>query len=321
MAADVGALALPLADAGGVTSVEFRAMGSDAHVLVLGGPAHLGDRARARIDDLESRWSRFRPDSDLSRLNAAAGRPVAIAPVTAALLLRAVDAWRVTGGRFDPTILPALRDAGYDRTFTALHAPDPWAEVAADDDLPARPAPGLGGLELTPGHARLPRGVEIDPGGIGKGLAADLVVEELLDAGADGALVNLGGDLRVAGTGPDGGAWGVAVEHPDRGHVADLALVVGAVATSTPRRRRWVHRGGIHHHVIDPATGRPARELPAAVTVVAGEAWRAEVLATAALLTGPDGLCPLLTAWGATALLSPPDDDPVTLAGMEEYLR
>jgi len=92
-------------------------MGTWAHVVIAGGGdrGQALDRARRRIDDLERRWSRFLPDSEVSRLNAGAGRPVLVSPETARLVARAVDAWRLTAGRFDPTVLPALVAAGYDR--------------------------------------------------------------------------------------------------------------------------------------------------------------------------------------------------------------
>jgi thiamine biosynthesis lipoprotein len=127
----------------------------------------------------------------------------------------------------------------------------------------------------------LPDGVVFDPGGIGKGLAADLVAAALLDAGADGACVNLGGDVRAEGSAP-GGTWRVAVSHPGAAEpVALVALAAGAVATSTTALRTW---GPGVHHLVDPATGRPYAGPLATVTAVAREAAWAEVAAKAALL-------------------------------------
>lgn len=139
-------------------------------------------------------------------------------------------------------------------------------------------------VQLTPGTA-------IDPGGIGKGLAADIVVDELTHAGVGAVLVNIGGDLRVGGcNAPGGPAWNVAVEavgDPGR-HVATLALCTGAVATSTTERQT-ASGGEVHHHVIDPRTGCPAVSDLRAVTVVASTAWQADVHATAALVLGLAG--------------------------------
>jgi thiamine biosynthesis lipoprotein len=236
-------------------------MGTWAHVVAVDGSPGALCQARARIEQLEARWSRFRPDSEVSRLNRAGGRPVLVSADTAALVGRAVAGWRGTGGRFDPMVLGPLLDAGYDRCFR-------------------------GGRVVG-----LPAGAGFDPGGIGKGLAADLVVAELLAGGARGACVNLGGDLRAEGAGP----WVVDVADPfDDGAppIARLAVDAGGVATSSRLRRAWTGEDGTaRHHVIDPTTGKPADTGVAAVTVVTGDAWRAEVLAKAALLAGlPDAL-------------------------------
>lgn len=254
-------------------------MGTVAHVVVVGGDeARLIDRARRRLDDLERRWSRFLPGSEVSRLNRRPGRPVVVSPDTFTLVARSVDAWHATGGRFDPTILPAMLAAGYDRDYASV------AAVAGPLGVP-QPAPGCGGIRLDAAVQAvwLPAGVFVDPGGIGKGLAADLVSREIVEAGAAGALVNVGGDLRVRGTPPAGDEWTVTVEDPaDRDReLARFGLASGAVATSSRLRRRW-RAGDIDlHHLIDPTTGSAARTDVATVTVVAADAWWAEALATA----------------------------------------
>jgi thiamine biosynthesis lipoprotein len=153
------------------------------------------------------------------------------------------------------------------------------------------------------GTVAVPDGVGIDLGGIGKGLAGDIVVAELLDAGADGACVNLGGDLRAAGRPPAGDDWVISVEHP-RDHsieVARVAIVEGAVATSYADGRRW-HRGGeVLRHIVDPATGTSV-EPRCAVTVIAGEGWWAEVLATSATVEGGTNMTSLVTGLGGEAM-------------------
>src|SRR5205823_3187293 len=218
--------------------LSFRAMGSHAHVIVVGGPPGGAEEARRRIDDLERRWSRFLPDSELSQLTRRAGEWVRLSAESLLLVERALDAWRLTVGRFDPTVLGAVIRAGYDRSFDELGP--------AGGDTTSPLAAGAAGIEIDGDRVRLPAGVGFDPGGIGKGLAADLVVSEALAAGAAGACVNLGGDLRVAGEPPDGpSAWTVAVEHPASPEpVALLGLHDGAVATSTTLRRRWTAAAG-----------------------------------------------------------------------------
>src|SRR5689334_21184142 len=143
----------------------IRAMGSAVHVIVVGGRPGLVARAVALIDGLEARWSRFLPDSEVTRLNETAGRPCPVTPDTVLLVRRAIEGWRLTGGRFDPTVLGAVVRAGYDRSFDAL-GPFPTATSVL----------GLGCDGLTvderAGTITLPFGVGFDPGGIGKGLAA-----------------------------------------------------------------------------------------------------------------------------------------------------
>jgi FAD:protein FMN transferase len=301
-------------------------MGTWVHVIVVGaGDAaeDLLDAAVARIDALERRWSRFVPTSELSRLNAAAGSPVILEPDTYALVERAVTAWQATAGRFDPTVHDALVAAGYDRTFADV----PAAHLAGTATAaPAPPVPGCGAIDLDPVlHAvTLPPDVHLDLGGIGKGWTADLVVDQLMAAGTAGACVNLGGDLRVAGQAPTEHGWSVAIEDPldPERTLATVGLLHGAVATTTRTRRRWATAGGReHHHLIDPATGRPAATGLAAVTVVAADATTAEVVAKAAFVAGPDESTAIVEAAGAAALLVD-DAGAVRPAGpIEEYLR
>ena len=137
-----------------------------------------------------------------------------------------------------------------------------------------------------PAPSTIPPASGFDPGGIGKGLAADIVATRVLAAGAGGVCVNLGGDLRIEGVAPAGGSWCIGVDHPDGTTVALLSIEGGAVATSTTLRRRWTVGGSPRHHLIDPHTGEPAVTDVELMTVVAGQAWRAEALATASLIRG-----------------------------------
>jgi thiamine biosynthesis lipoprotein len=202
----------------------------------------------------------------------------------------------MSGGAFDPTVLGAVMRAGYDRSF---------------DTLPAETTNGTSVLligctdiEIDGAAVRLPAGTGFDPGGIGKGLAADLVVSELIAAGADGACVNLGGDLRVSGRSPNGDGWTCAIEHE---WSADPLVLVGVadggIATSTTLRRSWRVDGEERHHLIDPVTGQPSTSDLTAATVIAGEAWQAEVLAKAVLLRGSQHPFDLIEGSGAVALI------------------
>ena len=232
----------------------FRAMGTDCHVVVLGGPSGAAFGAIDRVRELESRWSRFVPTSDVSRLNARPGQPVRIADDTAELLRRGIEAWSLTGGLFDPTVLGDVLRAGYDRDLAEVVA----APRHGSSDLGLGCAGIVLERDVDGWSAMLPRGTGFDPGGIGKGLAADLVTDELLALDVGGACVNLGGDVRVAGDGPSGDGWTVDVDHP---HIADpvarIGLRRGAVATSTTLLRRWTDRRRAPHPRHRPAH-RPA---------------------------------------------------------------
>jgi len=294
----------------------FPAMGTEAHLIVVSaddarsdlGPALL-DRAEARIEELEGRWSRFRPTSELCRLNASAGRPALVSKETFDIVTRAVDAWYLTAGRFDPTVLPALHALGYDRTFQEVQAGDgsnPAAAGTARTPAASR-TPGCATINLAPSvrAVTLPAGVALDLGGIGKGYAADLVATEVLTWGAAGACVSLGGDMRCVGTAPWAEGWRVSIEDPFQpdGELLEVAMTDGAVVTSTRLKRTWSRNGQTMHHIVDPTCGRPAETGVASVTVVAGDAWWAEVLAKAAFLAGPAEGTELLARSGVTGLL------------------
>ena len=284
-----------------VDGVRFHAMGCQAHVVVVGGPPGLTDKAIARVEELESLWSRFRPDSDISRANAAAGRPVTVSPLTVDLVGRALDAWRATAGRFDPTVLSALEALGYTDTFERVDPSSPDAVPAAS------PSAGCDGIVVDRGRSTvmLPSGVRFDAGGIGKGLAADLVTAELVAAGARGACVNFGGDLAALGDAPGPDGWTVGVEDPydTTRDVAQLTVADQGVATSSRTYRTWERAGEQIHHLVDPATGSPAWTDLASVTVVAGSAAEAEVLAKAAFVAGPVDGAALIAEAGATGVM------------------
>lgn len=267
-----------------------RAMGTTVAVTVVGGSMTATD-VIDRIAELERSWSRFLPTSELSRLNAAGGAPTVVSMRLLTLVEHLVAACRITGGRFDPTMGRDLVQLGYDRTYRDLH------DQGHDGDE------GPGGLPegrdastprgdaaitlLSPARTVvLAPGVQLDPGGLGKGLAADLVAADAMAAGAEGVLVDLGGDVVVRGAGPDGRPWRISVPTID-GH-AIVELHDGAVATSDTTARTWRRNGRQCHHVLDPATRRPlARDLR--VGVVAGAGWWAEAVATAVMVSEAAG--------------------------------
>lgn len=264
-------------------------MGCRLHVIGVDADPTLLHAARARLEQLERRWTRFAPDSDISRLNQRAPGPAVTVMVeadTITLLQRMIEGWRATDGRYNPTVLCRLVASGYvaSRTdSTRVTVLPPWAG----------PEMALDGIEIDVVRrlVTLPPGMVLDAGGIGKGLAADLTVSWLLGAGAGGALVSIGGDLAMGGTPPTADGWIIEVEHADRsdGVLCSLAVAGGGVATSSIVSRTWTTAGSTHHHVIDPVSGGESTTDLAAVTVLAPSAWQAEVFATSALLVGTRG--------------------------------
>ncbi len=287
-------------------------MGTDVHVVLVGADAGLLDVARERIEELERRWSRFLAGSEISVLNRNAGHPVPVSPETRELVQHALDARRVTGGVFDPTVLGALVRAGYDRPFEQIDARDGVDSC----DL----VTGAAGIRIDGDMVCLPRGTGFDPGGIGKGFAADLVARELLAAGARGVCINLGGDMRVAGTPPEGDAWTIDVDHPGfAAPIARLGLRDGAVATSTTLRRRWEVAGEARHHLIDTVTGRPSETCIELATVVSGLAWTADVLAKALVLDRHPEPFALLRSTAAEGLVVDREHNVIATAGLAAY--
>ncbi|HEU4793173.1 MAG TPA: FAD:protein FMN transferase, partial [Nitrolancea sp.] len=235
----------------------FRTMGTTVEMILVGGDLTDALGAFALAETLAKQWertfSRFRPDSELSQLNARAGTPVTASADLFTCVSAAVTASRQTAGIFDPTILPALLAIGYDRTFV---------EIASDVTDPPVPVqvPGPAGIQLDPTTRTitLPPDVRIDLGGIAKGMYADVLADQL--AGWPGGAVSAGGDLRVWGISPSRDHWPVGVEDPSQPD-RDVALIVlndGGVATSGTRRRSWRRGRQIVHHLIDPRTGAPA---------------------------------------------------------------
>jgi thiamine biosynthesis lipoprotein len=291
-------------------------MGTRAHIAAVHGDAGLVEDAAARLADLHRMWTRFEPSSDISRINAHAGAPVAVSPETVLLVGLAVQARRETAGRFDPSVLPAVLAAGYDRDFAELTE----TSTGSGEAIPGVGCDGIV-MDTAACTVTVPRGYAIDVGGIAKGLAADLLVADLLHSGAIGACVNIGGDLRAEGASPKPGGWIVGVEHPRAQFLLGcIRIKSGAVATTSRVRRSWGPADARRHHLIDPITGRSANTGVQAVTAVAPEGWRAEAVAKAAFLAGAHSGAALLEEHGLSGLLIR-DDDTTVAAGAWTELR
>jgi FAD:protein FMN transferase len=287
---------------------EWRAVGTNCAAAVTAGSQDEQEiswalaAARDEVAACERELSRFDPASDLSRLNAAGGRWTPVGRRLLEALALAVQAREETEGRFDPTVLPALKAAGYDRSFELLEE----RESRRADDWRAGTE-----IELDPrnGRARLEPGSSVDLGGMGKGYAAGRALDAMLvpSPSLAGGLVDLGGDIAVSGESPEGGPWLVAVADPRRPGetLAVLALDRGGIATSGRDARRFGPARSLHH-LIDPETGESALAGPLTVTVVAPDPVAAEVNATTLAIAGLAEAEELVTARaGISALYVP----------------
>ena len=304
--------------------VRFAAMGNSAHVVVLADDdakvSSLIDAARGYAARLEAAWSRFIPTSDVYRLNTARGRAVRISSDTEVLIRHLLAAFDATEGLFDPFVLPALIQAGYSASMSG----DDGHSCAAAAPT-GKPCSASVYLESVEGETwcRLLDGATVDPGGLGKGLAADIIAERLMLEGAHGVLVSMGGDVRCIGDSPDTAGWVIDIEtqcHPVFGSTT-VVMASGGIATSTTHAKRW--HGG--HHVIDPSTMLPTDETSASSlrqsSVIASTAVWAEVFATATLVAGAATAGLLIESHGLAARFERVDGLPLLTSGFERYAR
>jgi thiamine biosynthesis lipoprotein len=305
--------------AAGASTLTFPALGTFATVLVadpdaLGQAHHL---VAAELAAIDAACSRFRDDSELWRVNHARGRPVEVSPLFADALTVALDAAELTDGDVDPTCGQSLARLGYDRDFAlARQCTDPLRQ-------PPMPAGGWRRVELDRGHraVRVPAGILLDLGATAKALAADRAAAAVQAAVGGGVLVNLGGDLRVAGDPPDGG-WPVGIAD-DAGFDTSTASVRprqvvmvrdGGLATSSPLGRTWRRGDTRLHHIVDPVTGRSARSCWRTVSVAAASCVGANIASTAAILRSERAIG-WLDGLGLPARLVRQDGTVVTVAG------
>ena len=268
----------------------FQAMGTQIELVLDARPSATAFRAvaaaEADLRRLEQLLTRFDPHSELSRLNELGTMVVGLELLEVVEL--ALAARQRTRGRFDPTVHDALVGAGYDRTFAQVPS-----KSVAPPEAPARCAGGVringetSTIELDPG-------VRLDLGGIAKGYAADRAAAILAEAGP--CLVDAGGDIALGGR-----PWPVGVETPDG--TLTLELSEGGLATSGRDRRRWTRAGDEQHHLIDPATGRPAEGDLFRVTVAAASAAEAEVQAKTLFLAGASAALEQASNDGVPAIL------------------
>jgi thiamine biosynthesis lipoprotein len=267
---------------------EFPVWGSTGVLALIDGKARTEALTilLAEIEAFDLACSRFRPDSELARLNSA---PPAGPVRVSTLLLDAVDAAlraaAVTDGLVDPTVGTALEVLGYDRDFAVVERNGPAVEVII------RPVTGWKAVRIDRVRSTVtrPTGAHLDLGATAKARCADLAASRIADRLGTGVLVGLGGDVAVAGPPPAGG-WSVKIADDHNSPIdssgAAVSIASGGLATSSTTVRRWRRGSQAHHHLIDPGTGRPAAEYWRTVTVAAGSCLDANIASCASILLG-----------------------------------
>ncbi|HZZ48320.1 MAG TPA: FAD:protein FMN transferase [Pseudonocardia sp.] len=284
---------------------EFTALGTTALLLVTEADRlEPAERAlRAELRSIDETCSRFRPDSEISRLHQRPGSPVTVSPLLAEALDAAFSAAELTDGLVDPTVGRAVRELGYDQDFAQVR------DLPADPTSP--PAPGWWRVRWDPERREvlLPRSIELDLGATAKALAADRAARQAASVAGCGVLVSLGGDLALAGDPPEGG-WLVAIgddhrnaaEHPEQ----TVSLRTGALATSSTTVRTWRAGASQRHHIVDPRTGTNPEPVWRTVSVAAASCVDANTASTASIVLGQDAPA-WLAARGLPARLVAPD--------------
>jgi thiamine biosynthesis lipoprotein len=265
------------------------ALGTQAELVVTDPPSLVaaGSILRAELDQLDRVASRFRADSEISRLQGAHGQEVVVGADLLELLVVALRAAEVTEGAVDPTVGGAINRLGYDRDFSEIAG-------GVKGTMPAEaPVPGWKTVELdiSESAVRVPAGIQLDLGATAKAWAADRVAHRVFGLLGCGVLVSLGGDVAVAGDPPPGGfRIGMSDVSGGRPTGGSVAISAGGLATSGIAVRQWRLGGRPVHHIIDPATSLPVRPLWRTVSVAAASCLDANTASTAAMVKGPAAL-------------------------------
>lgn len=280
------------------------------------------------FESWEQTLSRFRMDSELTRLNKQAGEPVAVSADLWEVCAVSIKAYRWTRGLVSPLVLEAMNRAGYDRDFEGIGAAavpelipgwDVPSDSAAFPEDTSDPADLV--LDAPTRTLCLPLGTGLDFGGIAKGWAAEQAAQRLGRFGP--ALISAGGDIAVSGPRAEGEPWAISVDDPFHPgfSIETIYLESGGVATSGRDRRHWIRSGRLKHHIIDPRTGEPAETDVVTATVIAADAIRAEALAKASLiLGGKAGIEWLERQEDAAALVVLESGDTLFTSSMESFL-
>ena len=280
-----------------IRSIEFRAMNTSVMLAAEGEGAVPGMyAAKAFIDECEQRFSRFLPASELADLHRSAGEWFRVSDDLLDMLQLSMKYYYETGGIFDPSILPDLKRIGYDRSMDEIRANGASAPVHSTYRA-LRPSFDEMRVDLDGKRVRLPRGMEIDLGGIAKSWIVEKAAQ-LLHRYVEVCGVSAGGDIQFIGLPLNGMDWNVYLEDPrnPREVLTQLHIPSGGVATSSVMKRTWSQGGKVRHHLIDPRNGEPAKTEWLSVTVISPSVITAEVYAKAILIAGRTQLPDLLSS-------------------------
>lgn len=267
-------------------AAETRFFGMDTDISITAYGSHADEalkEAEEKVAELEKLWSVTEEGSDVYAINHSRGKPVNISNETSDLISFALSMAEKTGGALEPTIYPALAAWGF--TTEENRIPDS-GEIAGILENVDYNKVILSGSEVT-----LPSEMELDLGAVGKGYAGDIVTDILEDAGVSSALLDLGGNIQLIGTKPDGSDWKIGIQDPfGEGYAGVLAVSDSAVVTSGNYERYFIGGDGKRYgHIIDPSTGYPVENDLASVTIVAKEGKMCDALSTSLFVMGLDG--------------------------------
>lgn len=295
-------------------SRSFHAMATTIEVLAAPTlPVDVMWRVSAEFENVQTRLSRFRPSSELSRLNASAGKPFAASDLLIEVLSEALVAAEASGGLFDPVVLDAVEAAGYRQSIEHVRG-------TTQVQTPLRTTATYRDVRIDDGVVFIPDGSGVDLGGFAKGWTVDRAASHMDGCGS--WVINAGGDLRASGPGPGEDGWIVGIEDPfvQAADVAVLRLRDVCLATSSTMRRRWWTQDGPAHHLIDPRTQRPSQTDLVSVSVVAATVADAEVLAKTLLLQGRAAATVIAASRGLSAIFVDESGTVTITTAMERHI-
>lgn len=276
--------------------MDFQAMGTTFFCILVGGDKGIYDSIYERVSELEKRWSRFTADSELMFLNNNPDSEIKVSDFTLQLISEMKNGCELTGGLYDANVLAHLVDLGFGTSRIDSAKTTIWQAKALTTSTISDVDVDLQAMTV-----RIPKGVALDSGGIGKGLAADLICDYALQLGAMGVAVFAGGDVSVKGMSPDANGWNVRISdpmNPDK-FIGSVLLSRGGLATSSP----FGWSTGNFHHIIDPRTKTSSNSNVIQATVITQKASQAETLSKMCVILDASEAIARIDSLGAAVLI------------------